>query len=287
MKPSISQYYDKNTQRFLRFAPKGSSSTIHRAIWAPGVQFRTQAVHYVHQLILTHGFDGSDTPIVWDLGCGVGASMGYLAEQLEQLVATFKGVTISSVQHQIATQNIASRSDSTIEVYQGNFCDTPLLEKLEQAGNPSLVYMIESFVHGTCPEQLFKNLAKALRPGGRLIICDDFLAYSEAKTNPLVQRFIQGWHIGTLLTKDQIQQIGETSNLTLKETINLTGYVELNRPRDKAIRLLVFLAQKIGLTSSLLTKPFWQNMFGGDALQQATQKAMIEYRFLVFEKPIE
>lgn len=294
MNSPISRYYDRNTQRFIRFGAKGSADTIHRALWAPGVKTRNQAVHQVHELILSYAPDISKKSMVWDLGCGVGASMRYLSLQKK---TAYRGITISEVQQQIAHQMLdqllidkknmyPDSSELDIRILKGDFCDPEILASLLQEGKPDLVYMIESFVHGNCSEQLIEFLARFLQPGGRMILCDDFLASPEYLEDPIIQTFCKGWHIQTFITPQEFQSLAKKAGLRLVEDLNLSSWIEHNRPRDKIIRTLINLADTFGFSKSAIAQsPFWQNMYGGNALQLGTLSGKIQYQFLVFEKP--
>ena len=81
----VGGYYDRHTDYFVNHRPGGRVGAIHRAVWAPGVTSQTAAFQYVESQILAHLRDrpnGSDPTHVVDLGCGVGASLCYLAERL-------------------------------------------------------------------------------------------------------------------------------------------------------------------------------------------------------------
>ena len=74
---NVAEYYDSNTESFLRFGHGGSVFAIHRAVWGPGVETREQALQFAEKLITEHiGRNKFDRVI--DLGCGCGASMIYI-----------------------------------------------------------------------------------------------------------------------------------------------------------------------------------------------------------------
>ncbi|TVQ37602.1 MAG: methyltransferase domain-containing protein [Spirochaetaceae bacterium] len=283
----VDHYYDRNTQRFLRCGLRGSSATIHRAVWAPGVTTRREAVHHVHELILRHAIDNRRPPIVWDLGCGVGASIAYLAARKR---ASYRGVTISRTQRALAqrllSRNTALPADDWA-VLVGDFCKPETLGRLKAsaAGSPSLIYMIEAFGHATDPRTLLAGAADALCPGGRLVICDDIISGGQYRAHPQVRTFAAGWRISTLWTVDEISRCAASHGLELQQSIDLTPWVELNRPRDRLIRLVIDALDRSGLSGCRFASlPFWGNMRGGNALQQALATGAIGYRFLVYRK---
>ena len=99
----VRRYYDHNSDRFERFGHGGAS--IHRAVWGPGVQTRAAAIHYLDELLLAQLRPLAGTPRVVDLGCGLGASLMYLAERLP---VAAEGITISARQAERAAALIAA-----------------------------------------------------------------------------------------------------------------------------------------------------------------------------------
>src|SRR3954454_6951048 len=81
----VGRYYDRNTPSFVALGQGGSVGAIHRAVWGPGTTTREQAFHFVEDRIaaVVRGVGSAvGPPHVVDLGCGVGASLCYLAAML-------------------------------------------------------------------------------------------------------------------------------------------------------------------------------------------------------------
>jgi SAM-dependent methyltransferase len=236
-------------------------------------------MHYVNDLVLSElrGLTGSGSgppAVAVDLGCGVGGTVSYLEQHLP---ATYYGITNSAVQQDIAARAAADRgSQATFRV--DDHGDPELYSSRLPAGGVDLVYMIESFVHAVDPDVVIRGAAQVLRHGGRLVICDDLLTTESARNTEPVVTFRDGWHASGLLTERDLAQRAASVGLALRESRDLTSYVELRRPRDKVIRLIAPWIPRLGLRS-----PFWQNMHGGDALQRALLGGLIAYRYLVFE----
>ncbi|MFW6223506.1 MAG: class I SAM-dependent methyltransferase [Spirochaetota bacterium] len=294
MPSDTAEYYDANTKRFLTFGLGSASGSIHRAVWAPGIGSRPEAMNYVDSLILdelrtltdarrTHaGIEAHDAlaqpsdalPLAVDLGCGVGGTIAYLERHA---AARYQGITNSRVQQEIAIGR-ARRRGSAAAFAVDDHGDPGLYSSRLPAHGVDLVYMIESFVHARDPETVVRGVARVLRPGGRLVICDDMLAAEEAASSPTVAAFARGWHVHTLLTVDRLTAISASFGLARVENRDLTPYVELRRPRDRVIRLIAPLIPRLGLKT-----PFWDNMYGGDALQRALLGGLLQYRYVVFE----
>ena len=81
----IRRYYDRNTADFVAYGQGGSEGAIHRAVWGPGADDRRRAFHFVEERIahvIRDRVVGAAPAHVVDLGCGIGASLCYLAERL-------------------------------------------------------------------------------------------------------------------------------------------------------------------------------------------------------------
>jgi SAM-dependent methyltransferase len=268
----VRRYYDRNTKRFLRFGHGGREGAIHRAVWGPGVRDRRGAIEYVNQLVLRE-LQRIGARSVLDLGCGVGGSLGYLAKRH---AAQYTGVTLSPVQADAARRLIRvlpNRVGERITVRVGDFHDASDL-----AGSYDAVYAIEALLHATNPEQVLANLRDAVTDGGVLIVCDDFLGKADITPSQrkLVRRFRRGWHASGLAEHSTILELCRNHGFNPTADIDLSPYLELGRPRDKAIRATMALFSWLPLST-----PWWRNMLGGDALQECLRCGVISYRFIV------
>jgi cyclopropane fatty-acyl-phospholipid synthase-like methyltransferase len=270
----VRRYYDNNAARFERYGQGGAS--IHRAVWGPGVSTRPAAFHYVDELILRALPPTADRPRVVDLGCGVGASLLYLASRTE---LTGEGITISPAQATRAAQLIADAgATATVRCREGNYLTPPA-----DLTGADLAFSIEAFVHGPDPARYFRSAAGVLRPGGKLVVCDDFLTPRASQPSPAAARWIgefrHGWRVGSLISAELARDLAAAAGLVLVESLDLTPYLELRRPRDRWISLLVALARPFRIEGD-----YWHSLVGGNALQRALGAGFLSYRFLVFER---
>ncbi len=271
---NVKRYYDANTSRFLLFGHGRKSASIHRALWGEGVSSREEAINYIHTLI-ARCIEGSDAKTVLDIGCGVGGSMMALAALCS---ARFTGITISPVQYE-AGRRLLDRSGwaERCSIFSGDFTDPSTLK-----GSFNLAYAIESFLHMPGGELFFHRAAELVKEGGELIVCDDFLSSRAAlclRDGVLLDRFRSGWQVGTLETPDTLQHMALKRGFSLLEERDLSPFLELGRPRDRFIRLLLPLLSPLWKNT-----PFFQNMNGGDALQQLLGAGTLTHRFLRFRR---
>ena len=268
----IRSYYDRHSASFVRYG-QGRGS-IHRAVWGPATRTREDAFHYVDDqmaaLVRRLSSPPSEVYVV-DLGCGVGASLCYLAEQLP---IRGTGITLSPTQAAMARDRVAERGLSgRVECVEGDFCELP-----PDITAADLAYAIESFVHGPDPVRFFDQCRHLIKPGGRLAICDDVRrdAVSTAATRA-VEEFMKGWHINTLLDRDTLVRLAGEAGFVHESTLDLTPLLEIKRIRDRAIAGGVALLKRLPLNMDR-----FDYVIGGDALQTCLARGWIGYELSVF-----
>jgi cyclopropane fatty-acyl-phospholipid synthase-like methyltransferase len=271
----VRRYYDHTVAAFERLGQGGAS--IHRAVWGPGVATRQAAVHYVDELILSTLPARIDEPTVVDLGCGLGASLLHLAARAP---IRGEGITISPRQATRAAELIAqAEAGELVRCREGDFLAVPD----DLAGRSDVTFSIEAFVHSPDADRYLHEAARTLRPGGRLVICDDFLTMADPPATRRGARWLAdfrtGWRVGSLLTVEQVEALAEPYGLTLERDLDLSAWLELRRPRDRWISALVTAGRVVRLSGD-----YWQSLVGGDALQHALQHGLLSYRFLEFAR---
>jgi SAM-dependent methyltransferase len=275
----VKRYYEDNTRLLLTLG-QGTEGTIHRAVWGPGVSTRAEALVYVDELIVEQAARMQaerETPQhVVDLGCGVGATLCRIAARTK-IHGT--GVSISERQVAMAQERIrlAGLSDRVRSVH-GDFCNLP--PGLAPAG---LAYAIEAFVHAQSARAFFEQCGSLVQTGGLLIVCDDFIADStvmaRAPARKWLERFRRGWVVGSLLDFAELEAIARDNGFEHEETIDLSGFQEMNRPRDFAIAALMRSFGWLPIKDS-----YWSMLYGGHALQVAHKRGFLRYLFRMWRK---
>lgn len=271
----VRDYYDRHTAAFVSHGQGGDAGAIHRAVWGPAVSDRAQAFHYVEDRIaeVAQGLPvvaGRPLHIV-DLGCGVAGSACHLAARLPVRVT---GITLSPVQAGLAQTRIreAGLSDRVVCLV-GDYNDLP-----PDVGTADLAYAIESFVHGPAPDRFFAQCRRLLRPGGVLVICDDFRRpTADPRAARAIERFCRGWHVNALLDRDALQALARTHGFAHDATVDLSPYLELGRARDRALNAVMPLLNLLPLNAGR-----FDYVSGGIALQQCLARGWVGYDFVTF-----
>ncbi|MFM8321766.1 MAG: methyltransferase domain-containing protein [Chloroflexota bacterium] len=299
----VARYYDRNTRRFLALGGGGQAAAIHRQIWAPGVQTRAQAVLYLNEWVAcavlgeldradagvaqsaalpgalleaapvtdpAWGTQAAEALSVLDLGCGAGGTATWLAQRYGLQVT---GVTISAVQQRLAERRARELGlQERCRFLQADYLDLPALGPFRAA------IAIESFLHAADAGRFFQQAAAQLAPGGRLVLCDDFLAVraEQGQATAWLERFRRGWQVGSLLPPPEVERLAQRAGLRLAACQDLSGWLRLHPPLRLAL---------LGWITRLpLPGAYWQNLSGGTALQVCLQHGWTTYQALVFIK---
>jgi SAM-dependent methyltransferase len=288
---AIRGYYDRHTPAFVAYGQGGGAGAIHRAVWGEGVSTREQAFRYVDERIAdlvrsligmpgmsraaeqTESARADVRAHVVDLGCGVGASLCFLAEQVP---IRGTGVTLSPLQARLGADRAAQRGLSDrVCCMTGDYGDLP--SDIESA---DLAYAIESFVHSPAPERFFSECRRIVRPGGLLVICDDARRVtSDGPAGRAIDRFCRGWHVNALLRQDELRALARDADFAHESTVDLTSVLEIGRARDRAISLLGTACEWLSIRS-----PRLDYLLGGAALQHCLARGWIGYDLSVFRR---
>lgn len=269
----VRDYYDRHSAAFVSRGQGGGA--IHRAVWGPGVSHRAQAFHYVEDRIAeiaqSMAAPAGDPLHIVDLGCGVAGSACYLAARLPVRVT---GVTLSPVQARLAHSRIrAAGVSDRVTCLVGDYNDLP-----REVGTADLAYAIESFVHGPTPDRFFAECRRMLKPGGVLVICDDFRrSGTDLRAARAIERFCRGWHVNALLDSGELPALAGNHGLIHDSTVDLSSYLELGRPRDRALKAILPILNLLPFAAGR-----FDYLSGGSALQDCLANGWVGYDFVVF-----
>ena len=284
MKDRVQSYYNANTRIFLASeARKSRRRFLHRQLALP--QASATPSDGVHQTLVAAldaaGTFENPTPLILDLGCGVGGTLSWLAATTTARVA---GITLSEVQAAIAQTRFAGEG-SRCRIAVGSFEDPGALAPICRDQQADAAYMIESFVHAGEPDAVFKSVSRHARAGAVLVIIDDFPAPDlEARLGRpgarriqrLVDDFRDGWRINTFKPAPAVLETAASLGWHLEAEHDLTPYVVTSRFRDLLAR------SSRGVLRPLKGRiNYVDNVVGGGALQRLIRMRLIRYQMLV------
>ena len=269
---TVTDYYDNNTRRFIRFGVGKGEYAIHRQAWGTGVSTEAEALHFAEDLIIRR-MAGSGIKSVLDMGCGVGGTIRYMRDRYP---AHYRGITISPVQARMAEQILGNDA-----VMMGDMTDGDSLPSLFSAcPHPAAIVCIEAFLHLKAGARWFHELARHTAPGDLLFIQDNFLSNSGQRgrrDSRFIDDFTTGWKASSLLTTEEVIDAAEAAGFAILGDVNLTPMLKSRPMQRLSIALLVALLKPLRIRAG-----WWDNFSGGNALQRCIRRGLTSYRQLVF-----
>jgi MPBQ/MSBQ methyltransferase len=202
--------------------------------------------------------DGIAEPRLLDLGCGLGATLRSFARRLPQ--AWLLGIARVPWQVENArVLNHAAGCGERVRVLEGDYEETAL-----PSASYDGVYAIESscHAHGADKAALLAEAHRLLRPGGRLIVADGFLAsdrFANALQQRIYRKLCECWVIEQLAQLDlfraRLEELGFT-DITIE-------YLQM-RVAPSVAHIpwvtLKFLLTDVVFGKSRMTRARWNNV---------------------------
>ncbi|MBI2419356.1 MAG: methyltransferase domain-containing protein [Ignavibacteriales bacterium] len=195
----IITYYDRTEPHYKIWWKMNDSMGLHYGLWDKGIKKLPDAIMNMNVQLAKLG-EVKKAHHVLDAGCGIGGSSIYLAKNIG---CTVIGITLSEKQVRRATANAGRHGvqdrvtfkamDYTATSFPDNTFD--------------IVWGIESIQTAGDKAAFFKEAARILKPGGRVLMADVFKSYAyNIDEQVLLQKMINGWAMSDLLTLEQLHE---------------------------------------------------------------------------------
>jgi cyclopropane fatty-acyl-phospholipid synthase-like methyltransferase len=204
---------------------------------------------------------------VLDVGCGHGGTAIRLAKRCD---CTVLGLTISEKQAHLAREN-AKRAQLTppaVFIMQ----DAETYEYSPEAFD--LVWTMESSEHFQDKDQYFRNVARTLRPGGRLLLA----AWTGSMTRPKVREVARAFLCPELWTATHYQAAIEAAGM------RVMSCEDLSRQVVRTWEICQRTAQASKPVVSLLGEAAREFVGGIDSILEAYRSGDLTYTVVVAER---
>jgi tocopherol O-methyltransferase len=277
---AIVAYYDETwlDYRLLWLSP--SNLSVHFGYADQTTRGHTDALINMNRVLADHaGIQPGQR--VLDAGCGVGGSSLWLARQRGAEV-----VGITPVASQVARARrfaAARRLGDRVTFEQADYSNTPCPD-----ASFDVVWALESLCHAPDKAAFYREAARLLRPGGRLVVAEYIRAARpfRAPAERLLHEWLAGWAIPDLDTRDEHMRHAGTAGFTDVRLEDVTAHT---RPSLRRLYRMTFwsyplavIGRAIGIRSAIQHG----NVIGSLRQYQALEHGLWFYGMLTAKKPI-
>lgn len=277
---SLRTYYDTLSAWLMAgrlFRPEGGVEhyTMHRFLADPDDPSAPPGPLPLHRIVAAEAGFRAD-PDMLDCGCGYGGTTFDLSGRLG---GRWLGVTLSGVQVRRARAAAARLGLSDRVRFERRSYDEPFPERFDG------IVAIESLIHSPDKAATLRNLAAALKPGGRLCVVDDMPAGpAPASSAADLDGFARGWLCPTVPTAAEWDAMLRDAGLSVAGERDLTP---LHRPRpdDELARLVEEARGRRRWMPFAAMRAVQDGILGGLHLERLYNAGVMRYRLVVAEKP--
>ena len=231
--------------------------TIHKRLQFPNGEFTDTHDWILKQLDLP-----ADAHIL-DAGCGIGGTLfALLGEKRTGIGITLSHNQVETARKQAARLGLANRCTFIQQSY-----DEPLNDRFD------LIISIEALIHSPDLTTTMQNLARHLKPAGRLLIIED-IAADHLVPSPITEIWQQSWSIRSIYSQLDYFNAIQAAGLTITENHDFTPFVPAKRWPSWFVRVAWQLVQKIPSAKNRARDIF----VGGWALESLYRSNSIRYR---------
>lgn len=267
LRERVTAYYEDTWEDYRRYWASERDLGMHFGYWDATTRSHSDSLLNANRYLAdTVGVRAGER--VLDAGCGVGGSALWLAEQRGAEVV---GITVVPRQVALAQRHAAERGlERRVRFELADYTRTPFPSE-----SFDVVWAQESANHAAEPLAFYREAARLLRPGGRLVLSDGMRRRRpfDWLSERLFRKWADGWAVPDLGTAEEHLRWAGASGLTdvRLEDITAHGYRSLAR-----LTRVVAADYPLNLTRRLLGRR--------SRIEQANTSAVFPLLWLVLRK---
>lgn len=192
---AVIAYYDQTWLDYRLFWLNRRTLSVHFGYTDPTTRGHADALLNMNRVLADRAGIQPGTRVL-DAGCGVGGSSLWLAQARDAIVV---GITPVASQVARARRFAAMRKlGDQITFEQADYTNTPFPN-----ASFDVVWALESLCHAPAKAAFYREAARLLRPGGRLVLAEYMRAARplRAEGEQLLHQWLDGWAIPDLDTR--------------------------------------------------------------------------------------
>jgi cyclopropane fatty-acyl-phospholipid synthase-like methyltransferase len=194
---AVNEYYDQTNFDYKKVWHSGTSLAYHFGYYADDIHEHQHALTNANQVLAGIARVKSGDRVL-DAGCGLGGSSFWLAAHRSAMVV---GITPVPGHVTAAKETARHRSlDDRVTFHEADYTDTPF-----QTASFDVVWALESLCHAVSKAAFYREAARLLRPGGRLVVAEYIRVSRDlgADTESMVREWLDGWSIPDIDTAEE------------------------------------------------------------------------------------
>ena len=268
----VVRYYEETDWDHRNVWHKGMYQAAHFGIYDDRANHHEAALMNTTRIMAELAGVSRET-ILLDAGCGWGGTSLWLAKHLQVNVT---GVNIAS--YQIEECNVKAKKlgvANRCRFLVADYCDTPF-----EDDSFDVIWSCESLCHAPKKDLLYREAARLLKPGGRLVIADYLRTGRPVKDETLLHHWLDGWACTDIDTNLEHQDHASKAGFKECRLYDYSDQVEVS------LRNLYVHAKRwhwIGVLGDALgvLKPFrLRNVKGTRAMYESFKEGMWKYHLI-------
>jgi cyclopropane fatty-acyl-phospholipid synthase-like methyltransferase len=281
LKADTSKHYDECYRDYLFAWCNSDNLALHYGYWDESTPYKQHQALLNKNLILYEKAGIQPGDQVLDAGCGIGGSSIWMAKQHGNPVT---GITISAKQADYARQHARRHAVAELVDFEvADFCQMPFA-----AATFDVVWALESSCHTLNKADFLAEAWRALKPGGRLVVCDGFLLqrqFNEQQWQAVVT-CLNGWAVPNLCARDEFEQLLQAQGFETLQCHDITAQTMASADYMYKVAKRLQPLQKISQWLGLRTQAQTANYLVGLAQHQLFTEKLTEYLIFTARKPL-